>query len=246
MLLILLLVFTSAAAQDVIPLENALCFQSEPTEQSKTYAQVTPPSTEGSLTGFTIVRVKYGGGGDWYEGPTCLPNLLKALRERTTVKTSLRPVDLSLTDPQLFDYSFLYLDGHGNISITDDEVRSLRRFLTNGGFLLANDDYGLDKSFRREIQKVLPDCQLVELPFSHAIYHIFYDFPNGLPKIHKHDDKPAQGFGIFYQGRLVVFYDYECDLGDGWDDPEVHNDPPEKREAALRMGINIVLYALTH
>ncbi len=203
-------------------------------------------SNSKSSTEFTVVRVKYGGGGDWYNGPTSLPNLLRAVRERTTVKTSQQDVTLSLTDARLFDYSFLYINGHGNISFTDEEIRNLRRFLTNGGFLLVNDDYGLDKAFRREIAKVYPDAELVELPFSHPIYHIFYDFPNGLPKIHKHDDKPPQGFGIFYQGRLVVFYNYECDLGDGWDDPDVHNDPPEKREAALCMGINIVLYALTH
>ena len=206
-----------------------------------------PPSPSiGALTGFTIVRVKYGGGGDWYNGPTSLPNLLQALRERTTVQTRAREVELGLADPELFSYSFLYINGHGNILLTEAEIRNLRRFLINGGFLLANDDYGMDKSFRREIKKVFPDCELVELPFTHPIYHIFYDFPNGLPKIHKHDDKPPHGFGIFYQGRLVVFYNYECDLGDGWDDPDVHNDPPEKREAALRMGINIVLYALTH
>jgi len=195
---------------------------------------------------FTMVRVKYGGGGDWYNGPTSLPNLLRAVRERTTIKTTEREVELSLHDPAIFDYSFLYVNGHGNIALSDEEVRTLRRFLTKGGFLLVNDDYGLDKSFRREMAKVFPDCELVELPFSHPIYHTFYDFPNGVPKIHEHDNKPAQAFGIFYAGRLVVFYAYESDLGDGWDDPDVHKDPPEKREAALKMGINIVLYALTN
>jgi hypothetical protein len=195
---------------------------------------------------FTIVRVKYGGGGDWYNGPTALPNLLRALGERTTVRTAENEIRLSLSDPELFNYSFLYINGHGNILLSDDEAANLRRFLTSGGFLLANDDYGMDQSFRREMKKVFPECELVELAPSHPIYHFLYEFPDGLPKIHKHDDKPSQGFGLFYQDRMVVYYNYECDLADGWDDPDVHNDPPEKREAALKMGINIVLYALAN
>jgi len=194
---------------------------------------------------FTIARLKYGGGGDWYSNPSSLPNLLKAINERTSIRAAPREVNVEITDPVLFKYPYLYMNGHGNVYFTDEEIKILRTYLASGGFLHADDNYGMDSSFRREIKKVFPDSPLIELPFDHPIYHSFYDFPNGLPKIHEHNGKPAQGFGIFYQNRLVVFYTYECDLGDGWENPDVHNDPPEKREAALRMGINIVLYYLT-
>ena len=144
-----------------------------------------------------------------------------------------------------FSYPVVWLTGHGNIVFSDSETRRLRTYLENGGFLYVDDDYGLDKAFRREIKKVFPDEELVELPFSHGIYHAHFSFPNGLPKIHKHDDKPPQGFGLFLDGRLVLFYTYECNLGDGWADPRVHNDPEEKRIAALQMGTNIIVWALT-
>ncbi len=138
------------------------------------------------------------------------------------------------------------MTGHGNVRFTEKERERLRTYLTGGGFLHADDNYGMDASFRREIEKIFPDKELVELPFDHEIFHCFYDFPHGLPKIHEHDGKPAQGFGIFHEGRLIIFYTYECDLGDGWEDPDVHKDPPEKREAALKMGTNIIIYAMTH
>jgi len=195
---------------------------------------------------FTIARIKYGGGGDWYSNPSSLPNLLKGLRERTTLDVADQEARVSILDDQLFNYPYAYMNGHGNIKFTEQEVDRLRFYLTHGGFLHADDNYGMDESFRREMKRVFPEKEMVELPFSHPIYHAFYDFPNGLPKVHEHDGKPPQGFGIFHEGRLVVFYTYECDLGDGWEDPEVHNDPPAIREAALQMGINIVIYALTH
>ncbi|MGQ9702733.1 MAG: DUF4159 domain-containing protein [bacterium] len=194
---------------------------------------------------FTIARLKYSGGGDWYTDPSSLPNLLQAINERTTIRAAPREVVVELTDPDLFKYPYLYMTGHGEVRFSEEEIKILRNFLTSGGFLHADDCYGMDSSFRREMKKVFPDSPLIELPFDHPIYHSFYDFPEGLPKIHEHDNKPAQGFGIFYQNRLVVFYSYESDLGCGWEDPTVHNDPPEKREAALRMGINIVVYYLT-
>jgi len=147
-------------------------------------------------------------------------------------------------DKELFNYPFLFMTGHGNVRFTDEEIDRLRNYLTHGGFLFANDSYGLDKFFREEMKKVFPDKELVELPANHGIYHCYYDFPNGLPKIHKHEGKPAQGFGIFYENRLVVFYVYESDITDGWEDPEVHQDPPEKRELALKMGVNIVTWVL--
>jgi hypothetical protein len=195
---------------------------------------------------FTIARLKYGGGGDWYANPSSLPNLLAQINERTSVRAAPREAVVEIKDPKLFEHPYLYMTGHGNVRFTDDEAKILRNYFAAGGFLHADDNYGMDSSFRREIVKVFPDSPLVELPFDHPIYHSFYEFPDGLPKIHEHDGKPAQGFGIFYEGRLVVFYTYECDLGDGWEDPEVHNDPPEKREEALRMGINIVMHYLTH
>jgi hypothetical protein len=194
---------------------------------------------------FTIARVKYGGGGDWYSNPTSLPNLLEALNERTTVRAPQREQVVEITDPDLYKYPYLYLNGHGIVRFTDEEVRILRDYFAAGGFLHADDNYGMDSSFRREMKRVFPDSPLIELPSDHAMYHAFYDFPRGLPKIHEHDNKPAQGFGIFYQDRLAVFYTYECDLGDGWEDPDVHNDPPDKHEAALQMGINIIMYCLT-
>lgn len=195
---------------------------------------------------FTIARLKYGGGGDWYVGQTQIPNLLKGLNERTNVNSATKQEIIQLTDKKLYSYPFIYMTGHGNVVFTDEEVKALRLYLMRGGFLWANDDYGMDKSFRREMKRIFPDKDLVEIPFDHKIYHSYYDFPNGVPKIHEHDEKPPKGYGIFYEGRLIVFYDYESDIADGLEDPEVHNDPPEKREQALRMAINIVIYALTN
>ena len=195
---------------------------------------------------FTIAKLKYGGGGDWYSNPSSLYNLLEALKTRTNMAVKLDEARVSPMDDNFFQYPYTYMNGHGNIRFTDEEIERLRLYLTNGGFIHADDNYGMDKSFRREMKRVFPDKDLVELPFNHEIYHSYYDFPNGLPKIHEHDGKPPQGFGLFHEGRLIVFYSYECDLGDGWEDADVHKDPPEKRELALRMGINIVFYALTH
>jgi len=202
-----------------------------------------PPASSPVLT---IAQLQYDGGGDWYANPSGVPNLLQAIRERTGLPIeSTGRVTVRLTSPRLRDYPYLYLTGHGNIRFSEEEVRALRDYLLAGGFLHADDNYGLDESFRREMKRVFPDKELVELPVDHPIYRTFYEFPNGLPKIHQHDGKPAQGFGIFHEGRLVVFYSYESDLGNGWEDPGVHGDPPEAREAALRMGVNLFLYALS-
>ncbi|MEA1986119.1 MAG: DUF4159 domain-containing protein [Candidatus Marinimicrobia bacterium] len=192
----------------------------------------------------TIARVKYGGGGDWYSNPGSLSNLMNFIDENTSLKMADKPNIVEISSPELFSYHYLYMNGHGNIYFSDDEVKRLRFYLENGGFLHADDNYGMDQSFRREIKKVFPDNELVELPFSHQIFHTVFEFPNGLPKIHEHDKKPAQGFGIFYKKRLVIFYTYECDLGDGWEDAEVHHDPLETRLSALKMGTNIYYYHL--
>jgi hypothetical protein len=192
----------------------------------------------------TAARLQYGGGGDWYANPSSLPNLLAAVRERTGIPTARTEGVVSLGDPALRDYPLLYMTGHGTVRFTPQERAALRSYLLDGGFLHADDNYGLDESVRAELALVFPDRDLVELPADHPVFHVFYDFPEGLPKIHEHDGQPPQGFGIFHDGRLVVFYSYESDLGDGWEDADVHDDPAAVREQALRMGVNLVLYAL--
>lgn len=199
-----------------------------------------------SLHSFEVARLKYGGGGDWYSDPSSLPNLLSAAAEWARVDVAPREGVVEILDPELFSYPYLYLTGHGNVSFTAAEAERLRRYLLAGGFLHADDNYGMDASFRREMRKVFPDKDMVEVPFDHDIYRWPFGFPQGLPKIHEHHGGPPQGLGYFHDGRLLVFYSFNTDLGDGWEDPEVHGDPPDKREAALRMGVNIVAYALTH
>lgn len=194
---------------------------------------------------FSIARVHYDGGGDWYGDPSSIPNLLNFIKENTSIAVNLEEVKIKLTDSDLYYYPFLYLTGHGNIRFSEDEVGILREYLKKGGFLHADDNYGMDKSFRREMKRVFPEKEWVELSYNHEIFHTFYEFPNGLPKIHEHDGKPAQGLGLFEGERLIVFYTYETDLGDGWEDIEVHKDPQYLHEAALKMGVNIIWFALT-
>lgn len=193
-----------------------------------------------------IARLKYSGGGDWYNDPSGEVNLLKYVQSVTGIKTKPEYVFVDISSDKIFNYPILFMTGHGNISFTENEAKRLRKYLENGGFLFADDDYGMDKAFRREMKKVFPDQELQEIPFTHPIYHSFFQFDKGLPKIHEHDKKPPQGFGYVLNGRLVVFYTYESNLGDGWVEPDVYNDPPEIRELAFKMGTNIVVYALTH
>ncbi len=194
---------------------------------------------------FRIARVKYGGGGDWYSDPQSLKELLAFVRSNTAIDVSPREDVVELTSDDLFSVPYVYLTGHGNVRFTEDEVLRLRRYLDGGGFLHIDDNYGLDPAIRREMRKVFPARNFVELPFDHAIFHTRFDFPNGLPKIHEHDGRAPQGFGLWSDsGRLIVFYSYESDLGDGWEPESVHNDPPEKRLAALKMGTNILVYAM--
>jgi hypothetical protein len=195
-----------------------------------------------------IAKLKYGGGGDWYVNPTSLPNLHRALRERAGLPAARINDDVvaDVAADVIFDYPILFMTGHGNVHFADAEVARLRRYLERGGFLHVDDNYGLDESWRRECARLFPESPLLELPADHEIYHIYYDFPTGLPKIHEHHGGPARGYAVFHQGRMVIFYSYNTDLGDGWEDADVHDDPPDKREAALKMGVNIVVYALTH
>jgi len=193
-----------------------------------------------------IARVKYAGGGDWYNDPSGEINLLRFVREKTETQVDPRYEFVDLQSDALFSFPFLFLTGHGNISFSDNEVRRLRTYLENGGFLYADDDYGMDKAFRREMKKLFPSQDLVELPFSHGLYHIPYDFPSGPPKINEHDGKPAQGFGLFNNNRLVVYYTYQSNPGDGWTDADVHNTPEEKRQQALRFGTNLIVWTLLH
>jgi len=192
----------------------------------------------------TILRLQYDGGGDWYANPSSLPNLLAAIRDRTGLPVAEREATAAPLDPALRDHPYLYMTGHGNVHFSAGERATLREHLLSGGFLHADDNYGMDESFRSQIEAIFPDRELAELPADHPIFHTFYDLPEGLPKVHEHDGKPPQALGIFDAGRLVVLYTFESDLGDGWEDPDVHGDPPEIREAALRMGVNIFLYVL--
>jgi Domain of unknown function (DUF4159) len=205
---------------------------------------VVGPPFQSQAPVLTIGRLHYDGGGDWYANPSSLPNLLGALRFRTSLRVGSEEKVVTLRDDELWNIPYLYMTGHGNVRWSDQDLVTLRRYLVQGGFLHADDNYGMDASIRRELARLFPDHRLVEVPLDHPIYHLVYDFPKGIPKIHQHDGKPAQGFGIFLDGRLAVYYSYQSDLGDGWEDPQVHDDPPAKREAALRMGVNLFAYAV--
>jgi Domain of unknown function (DUF4159) len=201
------------------------------------------PQNEGA---FQIARLKYDGGSDWYNGPSEEVNLLNFLKANTNLKVKAEYTSVDISSDEIFSYPFLFMTGHGNIIFSDDQAERLRKYLESGGFLYIDDDYGLDKAVRREIKKVFPGKNLVELPFSDELYSILYNFPSGPPKTHEHNGKPPQGFGIFIGKRLAVYYTYESNPSDGWADPDVHKDPESKRQEALRFGANLVLYALSN
>ena len=193
-------------------------------------------------TSVKIALLKYNGGGDWYANPTSLTNLIKFCNENTGTNISTEYATVDVGSPDIFNYPFIHMTGHGNVMFSQSDIENLRKYLTSGGFLHIDDNYGLNVFIRREMKKVFPESDFIELPVSHPLYNQFFKFPNGLPKIHEHDGLPAQGFGIFYEGRLVCFYTYECDLGDGWEDIDVHHDSQETRLKALKMGANIISY----
>lgn len=193
-----------------------------------------------------IGLLKYNGGGDWYSNPTALPNLIKFCNRNINTGLNMKPATVDPGSPDLFDYPFVHMTGHGNVVFSDAEIKNLRNYLEGGGFLHIDDNYGMDQYIRREIKRIFPDNPLVEIPANHQVFQKPYSFPGGIPKIHEHDGKRPQAFGIFVEKRLVLMYTYETDLGDGWEDPEVHNDPAEVREKALRMGANIIHYAFNN
>ncbi|NNE29513.1 MAG: DUF4159 domain-containing protein [Saprospiraceae bacterium] len=189
--------------------------------------------------------LKYSGGGDWYANPTSLPNLARFCNEQLKTNFATEFATVEVGSVELFNYAFIHMTGHGNVVFSDRDAENLRNYLVAGGFLHIDDNYGMDPFVRLAMKKVFPENDFIELPFGHEIYHQNFDFKNGLPKIHKHDDKPPQGFGLFHEGRLVCFYTFECDLGDGWEDQPVHKDPESIRQLALKMGANIIQYAFT-
>lgn len=198
-----------------------------------------------SNAGISIARLKYGGGGDWYANKTSLTNLIRFCNEQ--LQMNLNPEE-SVAEPgsvDIFQFPLVHMTGHGNVLFNQDEARNLRKYLLGGGFLHIDDNYGMDKFIRREMKKVFPELDFVELPFSHPVYHQKFSFSKGLPKVHQHDGKPPQGFGLIHQGKLICFYSYECDLGNGWEDQSVYNDPETVRQQALRMGANILSFAMS-
>lgn len=207
----------------------------------------TPPATaSGTPPAFKCARLKYSGGGDWYNDPSAVPNLMAYIRKTTGVNAPTKEETVDAASPALFQYRFVFMTGHGNVKFTDAELDNLRKYLQSGGFLYVDDDYGMDKSFRREVKRLFAGMDLAELPYSHPLYSQYFKFPNGVPKLHEHDNKAPSGYGLFYNDRLAIFYTVETNPSDGWVNADVHNDPPEKREEAFKLGTNIVLYAILH
>ncbi len=210
------------------------------------FSGISQAQTQKVDSRFTIARLKYSGGGDWYNDPSAIPNLQNFIQSQANIVCAADEVKVEVTDQELFSYPVLFMTGHGKITITNNEASRLNEYLTHGGFLYADDDYGMDKYFRAMMKKVFPTKKIVEIPFDHPIYKSHFIFNNGLPKIHEHDGGPPRGYGIFHEGRLVVFYSFNTNISDGWADPEVHNDPESVRIEALKMGTNIIVYSLTN
>ncbi len=233
---ILLIAVSIAAAQE----------RSSLTDQMTTFSGQNQKVKAQNPNAISITRLQYNGGGDWYLGNSSIPNLLKFMSEQTNWPINMEEKSVKIDDDELFSYPFLYATGHGTIKFTESEKPRLRQYLQSGGFLLINDSYGMNQSVRTAVAGLFPDMKFQEIPFDHPIYHSFYDFSNGPPKIHEHDNKPASGWGIIIDDRIVLFYLHESDIGDGWEDSHVHNDPEEKRTEALKMGLNIITYAMAY
>ena len=221
-------------------------------QRSTNRGEIRMPQTQATVpehpnpSAVRVARLHYSGGGDWYWGNSAIPNFLDFVNENTDFPVDTMEKVVTIMDADLFRYPFLFATGHGVIKFTPEEKERLRRYLAGGGFLFVNDSYGMERTFKEEIAELFPERELVVLPFDHPIYHSFYDFPNGPPKVHEHDGNPPKGYGIIVNGRVVLYFLVESDIGDGWEDPQVHNDPPELREEALKMGLNILAYALLY
>ena len=200
----------------------------------------------GQSSSYQIALAKYNGGGDWYANPTALPNLIQFCNNNLNTNIQEQPAEVEIGDNEIFNYPFVHLTGHGNVVFNTNEADNLRKYLIGGGFLHISDNYGMDQFIRKEMQKVFPELEFVVLPFNHPIYSMHYNMKNGLPKIHEHNNENPLGLGMIFEGRLICFYDFECDLGDGWEDKEVHNDSDENRQKALEMGANIIKLAFTN
>ena len=200
----------------------------------------------GQSSSYQIALAKYNGGGDWYANPTALPNLIQFCNNNLNTNIQEQPAEVEIGDNKIFNYPFVHLTGHGNVVFNTNEADNLRKYLIGGGFLHISDNYGMDQFIRKEMQKVFPELEFVVLPFNHPIYSMHYNMKNGLPKIHEHNNENPLGLGMIFEGRLICFYDFECDLGDGWEDKEVHNDSDENRQKALEMGANIIKLAFTN
>lgn len=209
----------------------------------KLFIVVLIMGTANSINAQELAVLKYKGGGDWYGNPTAVPNLIKFCNANINTTINLKPEVVEPNSTDIFQYPLIHMTGHGNVFFSDDDIENLRNYLISGGFLHIDDNYGMAPYVTKEIKKLFPNNELIELPTNHSIYNQVFNFPNGLPKIHEHDGLPPKAMGIFYEGRLVLLFTTECDLGDGWEDPEVHNDPQDVREKALKMGANIVKYA---
>lgn len=207
--------------------------------------QVLTINTVQGQSSLKLAKLKYNGGGDWYANKTALPNLISFCNSQLNMNLSPEEDIVEVGSSELFFYPYVYLTGHGNVVFSDEEAENLRKYLISGGFLHIDDNYGLDQFIRLEMKKIFPELEFVELPFDHPIYSQKFSFKSGLPKIHEHDGERPQGFGLIYEGRMICFYSYETDLGNGWEDQRIHNDPEEKRQEALKMGANIISFAFT-
>jgi len=210
------------------------------------FSSLLTPSQAQSDYHFKVAKLKYEGGGDWYANPTSVSNLISYINTQTNTSISPNEEVVEPGGQDIYQYPYVYMTGHGNVAFSEADAENLRRYLISGGFLHIDDNYGMDKYIRNEIKKVFPELEFIALPFSHPIYHQHFDFDQGLPKIHEHENKPSEGLALIYEGRVVVFYSFESDLGDGWEDSTVHNDPENVREQALQMGTNIVLWAINN
>jgi hypothetical protein len=232
-------------SQSLLPMRSSAFLRSAVTIVMAIFFSLSQTAEAQNRAPFRIAKLKYEGGGDWYANKTALPNLISFVNDQMGLNITLADDVVEVGSPELFNYPYLYMTGHGNVVLSNAEAENLRSYLVSGGFLHIDDNYGLFEYLVPEMRKVFPEIEFVELPYDHPIYRTPFLFEEGLPKIHEHDGEPAQGLGLIYQGRLVCFFSYQCDLGNGWEDSQIHNNPEELRQKALKMGANLILFAFT-